>query len=201
MGKCILRRVNNIKEFIFKGTHIHSKLFGIHALKFNYMNEMNKKDITIRSNNNRILLSRLNGLTNRILLPIYYLTAKRFRVIGQSMEPVINEGEQVFITKMYYKLNKIKRNDIIGLYNNQKIEIKKIIGIPEDRLLINQSSLVRNGTEIINTNNIQQEIQNKEITLRNEEFFVMGENYSKSVDSRNYGPIKKNQIIGKVLGR
>ena len=120
------------------------------------MNEMNKKDITIRSKNNRILLSRLNGLTNRILLPIYYLTAKRFRVIGQSMEPVINEGEQVFITKMYYKLNKIKRNDIIGLYNNQKIEIKKIIGMPEDRLLINQSSLVRNGTEIINTNNIQQ---------------------------------------------
>ena len=110
---------------------------------------MNNKDITIRSNNNRILLSRLNGLTNRILLPIYYLTANRFRVIGQSMEPVINDGEQVFITKMYYKLNKIKRDDIIGLYNNQKIEIKRIIGIPEDRLSINQSSLVRNGTEII----------------------------------------------------
>ena len=165
------------------------------------MNEMNNKDITIRSNNNMILLSRFNLLINRILLPIYYLTAKRFKVIGQSMEPVINEGEQVFITEMYYRFNKIKRNDIIGLYNNQKIEIKKIIGMPEDRLLINQSSLVRNGTEIINTNNVQHEIQNKEIILRNEEFFVMGENYSKSVDSRNYGPIKKNQIIGKVLGR
>ena len=165
------------------------------------MNEMNDKDITIRSNNNRILLSRLNGLTNRILLPMYYITANRFKVIGQSMEPVINDGEQVFITKMYYKLNKIERNDIIGLYNNQKIEIKRIIGMPEDRLLINQSSLVRNEIEIINTSNIQHEIQNKDIILRNEEFFVLGENYSKSVDSRNYGPIKKNQIIGKVLGR
>mgnify|MGYP000859605250 FL=1 len=165
------------------------------------MNEMNKKDITIRSNNNRVLLSILNELTNRILLPIYYLTAKRFRVIGQSMEPVINEGDQVFITKMYYKLNKIKRNDIIGLYKDHKIEIKRIIGMPKDRISINQYSLVRNGTEIINTSSIQHEIQNKEIILRNEEFFVMGENYSKSVDSRNYGPIKKNQIIGKVLGR
>ena len=165
------------------------------------MNEMNDKDITIRSNNNRILLSRLNRLTNRILLPIYYLTANRFRVIGQSMEPVINDGEQVFITKMYYKMNKIKRNDIIGLYKDHKIEIKRIIGIPKDRISINQYSLVRNGTEIINTSNIQHEIQNKEIILRNEEFFVIGENYSGSVDSRNYGPIKKNQIIGKVLGR
>ena len=147
------------------------------------------------------LLSKSTGVTKRILLPVYYLTAKRFTVIGQSMEPVINEGEQVFITKTYYRLNRIKRNDIIGLYNNQKIEIKRIVGMPDDRLLINQYSLNVNGTEIINTNNIQQEIQNKEIVLRNEEFFVMGENYSKSVDSRNYGPIKKNQIIGKVLGR
>ena len=59
------------------------------------MNEMNNKDITIRSNNNRILLSRLNRLTNRILRPIYYLTANRFRVIGHCMEPVINDGERV----------------------------------------------------------------------------------------------------------
>ena len=165
------------------------------------MNEINNKDITIRSNNNRILLNRLNGLINRILLPIYYLTAKRFKIIGQSMEPIINEGEQVFITKMYYKFNKIKRNDIIGLYNNQKIEIKRIIGMPKDRLAINKYSVIRNGTEIINTSNIQHETQNKEIILRNGEFYVVGENYSKSVDSRNYGPIKKNQIIGKVLGR
>ena len=66
------------------------------------------------------LLSRFTWVINRILLLIYYLTAKRFKIIGQSMEPIINEGEQVFITKMYYKFNKIKRNDIIGLYNNQK---------------------------------------------------------------------------------
>jgi signal peptidase I len=115
------------------------------------------------------------------------------------MEPVINEGEQVFITKTYYRLNKIKRNDIIGLYNNQKIEIKRIIGMPDDRLLLNQYSLSVNGTEIINTNKMQYEIQNKEIILRNGEFFVVGENYTKSVDSRIYGPITKNQIIGKVL--
>ena len=80
------------------------------------------------------LLSRFTWVTKRILLPVYYLTAKRFTVIGQSMEPVINEGEQVFITKTYYRLNKIKRNDIIGLYNNQKIEIKRIIGMPDDRV-------------------------------------------------------------------
>ena len=147
------------------------------------------------------LLSKSTGVTKRILLPVYYLTAKRFTVIGQSMEPVINEGEQVFITKTYYRLNRIKRNDIIGLYNNQKIEIKRIVGMPDDRLLINQYSLNVNGTEIINTNKIQHEIQNREIILRNGEFFVVGENYTKSVDSRIYGPITKNQIIGKVLHR
>ena len=165
------------------------------------MNEMNNKDITIRSNNNRILLSRLNGLTNRILLPIYYLTANRFRVIGQSMEPVINDGEQVFITKIYYKMNKIKRNDIIGLYKDHKIEIKRIIGIPKDRISINQYSLVRNGTEIINTST-KNNVNNFKVKLKESEYFGLGDDYCpQCIDSRKYGPITRNQIIGKVLGR
>ena len=147
------------------------------------------------------IIERINMIYNRILQPIYYISAKRFTIIGHSMEPVIKEGEQIFISNMYYKLNKVKRNDIIGLHNNQKIEIKRIIGMPEDRLSINQSSIMLNGNEIINASNNQQELKNKEIIIKNEEFFVMGDNYSKSVDSRNYGPIKKNQIIGKVLGR
>ena len=147
------------------------------------------------------LTTKLDWIINRIFLPIYYITAERFTVIGQSMEPIIKEGERVFITKTYYKWNKIKRNDIIGLYNNQKIEIKRIIGIPNDQLTINQSSITLNGKKIINVDNIQYKIQDKKIRLKNEEYFVVGENYNKSVDSRNYGPITKNQIIGKVMSR
>ena len=147
------------------------------------------------------LTTKLDWIINRVLLPIYYITAERFTVIGQSMEPIIKEGERVFITKTYYKWNKIKRNDIIGLYNNQKIEIKRIIGIPNDQLTINQSSITLNGKKIINVDNIQYKIQDKKIRLKNEEYFVVGENYNKSVDSRNYGPITKNQIIGKVMSR
>ena len=68
-------------------------------------------------------------------------------------------------------------------------------------MTINQSSITLNGKKIINVDNIQYKIQDKKIRLKNEEYFVVGENYNKSVDSRNYGPITKNQIIGKVMSR
>ena len=168
------------------------------------MNEMNKKDITIMSNNNRVLLSILNELTNRILLPIYYLTANRFRVIGHCMEPVINDGERVFITKMYYKLNKIKRNDIIGIDNKKKIEIKRIIGMPNDFVLCDGNYISVNGKAI--KKNIKKDLQNNvnnfKVKLKESEYFGLGDDYCpQCIDSRKYGPITRNQIIGKVLGR
>ena len=116
------------------------------------------------------------------------------------MEPKFREGDYVFINKIYYKLNKIKRNDIIGIDNNQKIEIKRIIGIPNDILLINGNSILVNGKKI--TENDKEKIQNNihksEVKLKKEEYYVLGDDYCpRCIDSRKYGPITKKQIIGK----
>ena len=150
------------------------------------------------------LLSRFTWVINRILLLIYYLTAKRFKIIGQSMEPIINEGEQVFITKMYYKFNKIKRNDIIGIDNKKKIEIKRIIGMPNDFVLCDGNYISVNGKAI--KKNIKKDLQNNvnnfKVKLKESEYFGLGDDYCpQCIDSRKYGPITRNQIIGKVLGR
>lgn len=140
-------------------------------------------------------------IINAILLPIYYITAKRFCVIGHCMEPKLKEGKSVFINKMYYILNEIKRNDIIGIKNNQKIEIKRIVGVPDDTVRIFGNFILVNGKKIKNNKEQSQNTVHKlEMKLGEQEYYVLGDDYcSKCIDSRKYGPITKKQIIGKVL--
>ena len=141
-------------------------------------------------------------ILNAAFLPIYYITAKRFLVIGHCMEPELREGKSVFINKIYYKLNKIKRNDIIGIENNQKVEIKRIVGMPNDMLSISENLILVNGKRI--KENGEEQVQNNvrklEVVLREQEYYVLGDDYCpRCIDSRKYGPITKKQIIGKVL--
>ena len=140
-------------------------------------------------------------ILNVILLPIYYITAKRFLVIGHCMEPKLKEGKTVFINKIYYVLNEIKRNDIIGIKKNQKVEIKRIIGMPNDIIRVSGNSMLVNEKEIKNnTEQLQNNVQTLEIKLGEQEYYVLGDDYcSRCIDSRKYGPITKKQIIGKVL--
>jgi len=117
------------------------------------------------------------------------------------MEPKLKEGKSVFINKMYYILNEIKRNDIIGIKNNQKIEIKRIVGVPDDTVRIFGNFILVNGKKIKNNKEQSQNTVHKlEMKLGEQEYYVLGDDYcSKCIDSRKYGPITKKQIIGKVL--
>jgi|TARA_B100001750_G_scaffold245626_1_gene265730 signal peptidase I len=141
-------------------------------------------------------------ILNILFLPVYYINAKRFLVIGHCMEPKLREEDSVFISNVYYKLNKIKRNDIIGINNKKKIEIKRIIGMPNDFVLCDGNSISVNGKAI--KKNIKKDLQNNvnnfKVKLKESEYFVLGDDYCpQCIDSRKYGPITKNQIIGKVL--
>ena len=117
------------------------------------------------------------------------------------MEPKLKEGKTVFINKIYYILNEIKRNDIIGIKKNQKVEIKRIIGMPNDIIRVSGNSMLGNEKEIKNnTEQLQNNVQTLEIKLGEQEYYVLGDDYcSRCIDSRKYGPITKKQIIGKVL--
>ena len=76
-----------------------------------------------------------------------------------------------------YKLFQINRGDIL-LFRIEKEEVvKKIIGFPNEKI----------------------EVEGKEITIGNNEVYIIGINLPESIDSRNYGPILKKQILGKVV--
>jgi signal peptidase I len=96
---------------------------------------------------------------------------------GNSMLPTLPNGSYAIVDTNLYKLFQINRGDIL-LFRTEKEEVvKKIIGFPNEKI----------------------EVDGKEINLANDEIYIIGINLAESIDSRNYGPIFKKQIMGKVV--
>jgi len=113
------------------------------------------------------------------------------------MFPTLKNGEVVCIQK--FNLN-LEHNDIIVIRKNGKIIIKRLIGMPNDTIRIDKYVYI-NGEKndnlyIQNSGNIS-----NEICLKENEYFVLGDNRQNSIDSRfdEIGIIYKNEIIGKVI--
>ena len=143
-------------------------------------------------------------IVNIILLPLYYITSERLIVTGRSMEPTFIDDHSVFLSKLYYKFNKVQFNDVVVISNtnNDRIDIKRIIGMPMDTLHISEDSLLINGNKLIDSKffyTTKNEDHELKFVLGRDEYFVLGDNYIHSKDSRHYGPVNKKQIIGRAL--
>ena len=119
-------------------------------------------------------------------------------VKGSSMMPTLKDG-QILIAKKF-NLH-IKNNDIVVIKKDNKIMIKRVIGIPNDKISIIDGYVYVNGIK-----NDDRYIQNpgnliQEIILNDKEYFVLGDNRNASIDSRfeEIGIIFKNEIIAIIV--
>lgn len=118
-------------------------------------------------------------------------------VNGKSMQPTLKSGQMLLIKK--YKLN-LQNNDIIVVKKNNNIIIKRLIGLPNDTIKIDNYVYV-NGNKNDDLLITQKGIIENEVCLKDDEYFVLGDNREYSIDSRSkeIGMIHKNEIIGKVV--
>lgn len=127
-------------------------------------------------------------------------------VSGTSMNPTLQGSDTLLIDKITYKLSDLKRYDVIVFnYNESALYIKRIIGLPGDRVSIKDGQAYVNGIlladdPLINDTMTYAGIAEKEITLGEDEYFVLGDNRNNSYDSRyeQVGVVKKKYIIGRV---
>lgn len=121
-------------------------------------------------------------------------------VKGDSMNPKYKNNDFMFLNKIIYSFKPIRRGEVIVLkYRNNDL-IKRVIGLPKDKIKVENGKLYINNKEVKENyiNSYTASYDFDEITLKDNEYFVMGDNRYNSYDSRNFGTIMKNNIIGRV---
>lgn len=150
-----------------------------------------------------------------ILVFIYVFSFHQ--VVGNSMAPTLNEGDIAILSKINYRLFKVKRNDVVAIQtDNDKLFVKRIIGLPGEEIHFLDNILYINGEafteEFLNsdveTNNFMfEDICALDIcpngVIPDDMYLVLGDNREDSLDSRDpsLGLIKRSDIIGKSLIR
>ena len=142
-------------------------------------------------------VAAIAALVATLVLPV-------LQIEGTSMEPTMKNGDIVLLTKT----QQFDRGEICGFAWNNKLLIKRVIGIPGDWIEIDTDGTVyRNGEKLEEP--YAQQIAFGECDLEfpfqvpQEQYFVIGDMRESSIDSRNtlIGCIPKDQIVGKVFFR
>lgn len=121
------------------------------------------------------------------------------RVDGDSMKNTLKNGDILLL----YKLSSIDRFDIIVLdeeKDNEKI-IKRVIGLPGETVAIKNGKIYINDKVIDDEYAYGETSDYNKVTLKDDEYFILGDNRLISKDSRYFGPIKDNEIKGKIVFR
>lgn len=133
-----------------------------------------------------------------------------FLIDGSSMEPNFHNSEYILVDKLSYHFTEPKRGDVDTLIppdNITKDYIKRIIGVPGDTLEIKQGKVFING-EAIKEPYLPKDLPTfmdgdpdniYKVTLKKDQFFVLGDNRPDSRDSRYIGIIPKSYLIGRVI--
>lgn len=138
-----------------------------------------------------------------VIVIIVVLLFKQFffapvRVNGSSMDNTLKDKEILLLNIIDYKLNdNIKRYDIVVVDIEKEFLIKRVIGLPGDIVRCVDNKLYINGKEI-KEEYAKGETSNFEVKVRDDEYFVLGDNREVSLDSRAFGSFKRNQIVGKT---
>jgi signal peptidase I len=145
-----------------------------------------------------------------IVVPIRAFVAEPFIVSGSSMVPTFTNGDYLIIDKISYELGNPKRDDVVVFRypgDTTKFFIKRVIGLPNETVDIKGNDVTITNSEYPDGFKLDQpfvkNISNNEehIVLKNDEYFVMGDNRSASSDSRAWGPVKRELFTGRAFLR
>jgi len=158
------------------------------------------------------ILSWIFGILGSVFLAFVLIMffGIKTSMVGTSMEPVIYSGQSVLINKVAYNFTSPKRGDVIVFKpngnQNSHLYIKRVIGLPGEKVQIAGGKVFINGTVLstdVASDTRDGGIAATEITLENDEYFVLGDNRVNSEDSRsaNIGNVKSSMIEGKAWYR
>jgi len=126
----------------------------------------------------------------------------RVRVDGLSMNPTLQHGEYILVSRMSYRIGEPQRGDIIvfSIPGDQSQDlIKRVIGLPGETITIRNNEVLVNGEKLNEPYIAQSPIYSGEWTVNEGQLFVLGDNRNASKDSHQWGLLPEENIIGKAL--
>lgn len=148
-------------------------------------------------------------IAGAIFVVIYAFLFRPYQVNGHSMDPTFANGEYVLTNLVSLRFEDLKRGDIIVFHappDKEKDYIKRIIGLPGDRVKVTDGKVALNGHLLdqlsfleptVRTNGGSFLGEGDEVVVPEGQYFTMGDNREFSSDSREWGFVTKQEIIGK----
>lgn len=147
-----------------------------------------------------------------IIVPVRYYLIKPFYVKGASMEPTYYDHEYLIINELSYHLGSPVRGDTVVFkypLDPSQYFIKRVIGMPGETIkiadgyvtIINQAN--PKGVQLVEhyLEDSVRTMGDVDVTLGPDEYYLLGDNRLASLDSRVFGPVKEEFIVGKTLFR
>lgn len=136
------------------------------------------------------------------------MSSSRYRVDGNSMSPTLTSGEYVLAGSLELPWNQPSRGRIVVLRHpaqTHRIYIKRIIGLPDEGISVKNGIVYIDDLQLheayLNGSPKLLRDQHREWWTGPDEFFVMGDNRNDSEDSRIFGPVNRDLIVGSVWFR
>lgn len=145
-----------------------------------------------------------------ILVLIYLFLAQPLKMAGQTMTPAYQHGDYFLAEKISYRFGEPKRGGVVvfrsPVSGEKNLLVKRIVGMPGEAIRISEGVVYINdrllsepylseGTTTLGGSFLEDD---KEFIIPKEEYFVMGDNRGGSSDSRNWGTVRREKIIGKA---
>ena len=125
------------------------------------------------------------------------------QVTGLSMAPHITSGEYVLINTVAYRMGRPERGDIVAFRHERSapsVYLKRIIGLPGDRIAISGGAVYVNGAKLIEPYVRYPDTRTfPAVTVPPGALYVLGDNRANSDDSRFWGFVEAGDVIGKAV--
>lgn len=147
-----------------------------------------------------------------IIIPVRFYLFQPFIVTGSSMQPNFYQGEYLIIDELTYRFSEPDRGDVVVINSpadDKQFFIKRIVGLPGETMIIANGKVEVKNAENPEGKALKEDylapsaatFGNFTVTLPPGEYYVLGDNRIASSDSRFFGPIKEDAIVGRVLLR
>ena len=133
-----------------------------------------------------------------IVLLIKWFIATPINVVGESMIPTLKYGDMMLLDEISYRFSDIKRFDIVVAGTKDELIIKRVIGLPGEKISCKDGVIYINNKKL--TENFKHSYTDDfdEVKLGKDEYYILGDNRVNSMDSRAYGSFKRKYIRGKT---